>query len=292
VASPYTDLDRPPLRAAALRRALVAPGRLITDVEVVAEIGSTNAELRSRALDGAPEGVLLVAEHQTAGRGRLERTWTSPPRAGLTFSVLLRPGSQVPGRRWPWLPLLVGCAVVEAIASVSETAKGVSLEPELKWPNDILLGDRKLCGILVERVDTQTGPAAVAGVGLNVTSTASELPDTATSLRLSGATTTDRPTLLIAIVRMLDALYSAWRSAAGDPEAGPGGGLRRAYRRRCATIGREVEVRLGGDRRVVGRATDVDGDGRLVVVTEEGERSFNAGEVVHLRPAEGPTRRD
>jgi BirA family biotin operon repressor/biotin-[acetyl-CoA-carboxylase] ligase len=216
--SPYVDLDRPPLRADVLRRALTGPGRFVHDLQVVAETGSTNTELRNRAVAGAPEGSVLVAEHQSAGRGRLDRGWTAPPRSGLTFSILLRPGDGVPARRWPWLPLLAGCAVVESVAAVS------GVRPVLKWPNDVLLAERKVCGILVERIEIGEGAAAVVGIGLNVTNAPDELPDAgATSLRLAGAAETDRSTLLIALLRTFETLYAAWRETGGDPAEGAAG---------------------------------------------------------------------
>ncbi|MGW0229709.1 biotin--[acetyl-CoA-carboxylase] ligase [Actinopolymorpha singaporensis] len=274
--SPYVDLDRPPLAAAGLRSVLVRPGRLVTDLRVVAETGSTNADVRALALSGAPEGTLVATDYQSAGRGRLLREWTSPPRSGLMFSLLLRP-AEVPPRHWPWLPLLTGCAVVEAVESVAD------VRPRLKWPNDVLLDDRKLCGILLERVETPTGPAAVVGVGLNVSTTAAELPGTyATSLRMAGAATTDRATLLVAVVRTLEALYSAWRAGGDHGDAFPGG-LRAAYLARCATVGRDVRVQLAPDRRLEGRAVDVDEGGRLVVRTTDGDHALGAGDVVHVR---------
>ena len=120
---------------------------------------------------------MVVAEHQTAGRGRLDRSWETPPRAALTFSVLLRPS--VGPEQWPWLPLLTGYAVGTAL-------RDAGFDAGVKWPNDVLIGDLKVAGILVERVDTPTGPAAVLGVGLNVSTTAEELPvPTATSLALA-----------------------------------------------------------------------------------------------------------
>ncbi|MFD2082113.1 BirA family transcriptional regulator, biotin operon repressor / biotin-[acetyl-CoA-carboxylase] ligase [Actinopolymorpha cephalotaxi] len=278
--SPYVDLDRPPLAAGGLRATLVSPGRLVTDLRVVAETGSTNADVRALAVAGAPEGTLVATDYQSAGRGRLLREWTSPPRSGLMFSLLLRP-VEVPAQHWPWLPLLTGCAVVEAL----ESAAGV--RPRLKWPNDVLLDDRKVCGILLERVETPTGPAAVVGVGLNVSTTAAELPGShATSLRLAGAATTDRGTLLVAVVRTLEALYAAWRAGgdvAADRPDDLHGGLRAAYRARCATVGRDVRVQLAPDRWLEGRAVDVDEGGRLVVRTTDGDHALGAGDVVHVR---------
>ena len=276
--SPYTDLDRPPLSEADLRRRLVRPGLFVQDLRVVTEAGSTNAELRSRAQAGAPEGTVLVAELQTAGRGRLDRGWTSPARAGLTFSLLLRPPPSVPARRWPWLPLLAGCAVAESVRAQA------AVEPWLKWPNDVLLDERKVCGILVERIETPTGPAAVVGIGLNVTTTTAELPGpAATSLRLAGASPTDRGTLLVALLRTFDALYTAWCRIDGDPDAGPGGGIRAAYRSRCSTLGRQVRIEIEPDRWLAGTADDVDLDGRLVVRTADGVHAVGAGDVRHVR---------
>lgn len=272
MSSPYADLDRPPLAAAGLRSTLVRPGRLVTDLRVVAETGSTNADVRALALTGAPEGTLVATDYQSAGRGRLLREWTSPPRSGLMFSLLLRP-AEVPAQHWPWLPLLTGCAVFEAVEAVAE------VRPRLKWPNDVLLDDRKLCGILLERVETPTGPAAVVGVGLNVSTTAAELPGThATSLGIAGAATTDRATLLVAVIRALEALYAAWRSGGDFP-----GGLRAAYLARCATVGRDVRVQLAPDRWLEGRAVDVDEGGRLVVRTTDSDHALGAGDVVHVR---------
>ncbi len=139
--SQYSDLTRPPLSETALRRALVRPGELWTQVEVVQRTGSTNADLVAAAADGAPEGVVLVAEQQDAGRGRLGRVWTSPPRAGLHVSVLLRPGREdpehgrppVPAARYGWLPLLAGLALVGTVRRLA------LLEVALKWPNDLLV---------------------------------------------------------------------------------------------------------------------------------------------------------
>lgn len=251
----YGDLDRPPLRERALRRALEPDG---WRVEVLAQTGSTNAVVAERARAGEPAGLVVVAESQTAGRGRLDRTWTSPPRAGLTLSVLVRP--DLPPVRWPWLPLLTGLAV-------ARTVEQAGVEPQLKWPNDVLVGGRKTCGVLVE---VPEAGAAVIGIGLNVSTREDELPHAqATSLVLAGATTTDRDTLLRALLRSLSAVL-------GDVDA-----AREEYRARCSTVGQAVRVELPGGGAVEGTADAVDEDGRIVV---DGT-AYGAGDVVHLRPA-------
>lgn len=285
-----TNPDRPPLAVDDIRRALFDADGVVSELQVVDETGSTNVDLRAAAVAGAPEGVVLAAEHQTAGRGRLDRRWVAPPRSGLTFSTLLRP-TTVPARRWPWLPLLAGCAVVDGLA----VAGGLAVR--LKWPNDVLADERKLGGILLERVETPTGPAAVVGVGLNVTTTAEELSQAtergstegaegeasslaSTSLLLAGARTTDRAMLLVALLRALETRYQAWRAADGDPDAG---GLRADYRTACATLGRDVRVQLGPGRWLTGHAHDIDEDGRLVVRTSDGDQALGAGDVAHVR---------
>ncbi len=252
MSSPYADLDRPPLRAAALARALAPDG---WRVEVLAETGSTNAVVAARAAAGEAPGLVVVAERQSAGRGRLERSWTSPPRAGLTFSALVAPGPGGLAR----VPLLGGLAVARALREQA------GVDAVLKWPNDVLVGGRKLCGLLAE----VAGPAVVLGVGLNVTTRREELPvPTATSLLLEGASTTDRDPLLRAVLR---GLAEALRDASLD-----------GYRALCGTLGQPVRLELPGGRTVEGTAQDVDDDGRLVV---DG-RPHAAGDVVHLRPAD------
>ncbi|MFF4832184.1 biotin--[acetyl-CoA-carboxylase] ligase [Streptomyces sp. NPDC001315] len=277
--SRWSDLDRPPLNAAALRRALVREGGLWTEVEVVQQTGSTNSDLVARAVGlKAAEGAVLVAEEQNAGRGRLDRQWTAPARSGLFFSVLLRP-SDVPVARWGWLPLLTGVAVATGLA------RAAGVDTALKWPNDLLVTiggeERKAGGILAERAGDD---GVVVGVGINVTLRAEELPvPQAGSLALAGAVTTDRDPLLRAVLRSLEDWYGRWRDAGGDPEAS---GLQETYAAGCATLGRTVRAELPGDRSIVGEAVAVDGDGRLVLATGEGvQEPVGAGDIVHLRPA-------
>jgi BirA family biotin operon repressor/biotin-[acetyl-CoA-carboxylase] ligase len=210
---------------------------------------------------------VVVTEHQTAGRGRLDRTWETPPRAALTFSVLLRPTAAAAD--WPWLPLLAGHALGRAL-------REAGFDVGVKWPNDVLVGGLKVAGILVERVETPTGPAAVVGIGLNVTSTRAELPvETATSLAVEGAAP-DRTELLVAVLGTLRSEYDAWQhGAAAD--------LRAAYTRECVTVGRDVRVELPSGERLIGRATGVDPGGRLLVRGPAGETAVGAGDVVHVR---------
>jgi BirA family biotin operon repressor/biotin-[acetyl-CoA-carboxylase] ligase len=304
---------RAALDAEGLRRAVVRPDGLWRAVDVLASTGSTNADLLARAAAGAPEGVVLAAEEQTAGRGRMGRSWVSPPRAALTFSLLVRPDTVPPARRG-WLPLLAGVSVASAVRAAA------SVDARLKWPNDVLAGPAKLGGILAEAV----GDAVVVGIGLNVSTEVSELPPPdptqgslrtpggalpATSLRVLAAAGLpangppangpaangpaaeagrgDRERLLAEILAAFEHWYQAWRQAGGDPDRC---GLRAEYTRLCATIGRRVRVELPGGQLLSGLAVGVDPDGRLLVrvsapgVSASGaEVPVAAGDVVHLR---------
>ncbi|MFE5596605.1 biotin--[acetyl-CoA-carboxylase] ligase [Streptomyces sp. NPDC056549] len=270
----WSDLDRPPLNAPALRRALVLPDGLWTSLDVVTTTGSTNSDLAARA-DELPEGAVLVAEEQTTGRGRLDRTWTAPARSGLFLSVLLKP--DVPVHRWGWLPLLTG------VAAATGLAKAAGVDTSLKWPNDVLVSvageERKTGGILAERAGED---AIVVGLGINVTLREEELPvPAAGSLLLADAVSTDRDTLLRAVLRSLAQWYGDWTRADGDPVAS---GLQTAYTAGCATLGRRVRAELPGERMLEGEAVALDGDGRLVVATEGGgTEAVGAGDIVHLR---------
>lgn len=249
------------------------PHRLPHTVEIVEEAGSTNALLAARAREGADAGLVIVAEHQTSGRGRLDRSWEVPPRAALTFSLLVRP--EVEPASWPWLPLLTGYAVH---AALDDRADGIGL----KWPNDIVVetvdGPLKLAGILVERVDTPSGPAAVLGVGINVHQAPEELPiEAATSLEQLVEGVPDRTEVLSTVLSSLDALLPLIE----DTDA-----LRRAYAGECVTIGKAVRVDVPAGEPLTGTAVDIDAGGRLVVDTGAGEVPVGAGDVIHVRAAE------
>lgn len=272
--SSFADLGRPPLDPESLRSALVGPGTWWREVIVFAESPSTNSELADRARAGAPEGTLVTTDHQVAGRGRLDRPWQSPARSGLAVSVLLRP-DLVPAERWSWLPLVVGLAAAETVR------KSGGLDAMLKWPNDVMIGDRKLAGILVERVETGTGPGAVVGLGLNVSLRREELPvPHATSLVLENASTIDRSVLLRAYARNLEALYRAWAAREGAPYAG----VHESYVRRCVTVGQQVVVTGSDGSTARGLAEAIDGSGRLVVDVAGDRQAFSAGDITHVRP--------
>jgi BirA family transcriptional regulator, biotin operon repressor / biotin---[acetyl-CoA-carboxylase] ligase len=259
---------RTPLDGDRLRAALGARWPRLT---VVDETSSTNGDLLTDP--SAPDRTLLVAEHQVAGRGRFDRTWSSPRGAGLTFSVLLRPTAPV--QHWGWLPLLAGLALHEAVSS----ATGV--RTSVKWPNDLLAepDGGKLAGILAQT----GGGAVVIGIGLNVDTTAEELPvPTATSLARAGGRGLDRTELLTAVLRRLDARVAQWDDADGDAGAC---GLSAAYRAACSTLGRPVRVALADGTTVTGDAEDVDDAGRLVVRAAGGPHTVAAGDVEHVRPA-------
>jgi BirA family transcriptional regulator, biotin operon repressor / biotin---[acetyl-CoA-carboxylase] ligase len=296
-------LDEAALDEAALRAAVVRPGGLWRDVEVTAVTGSTNADLLARAARGEPEGAVLAAEQQTAGRGRLGRSWVSPPRAALTFSVLLRPAA-VPRARLGWLPLLAGVAVTAAVRAVA------AIDARLKWPNDVLAGPvgqgpaaaglaaagpaasgpagadaapGKLGGILAEAA----GDAVVVGIGVNVSAGPAELPPpgpgalAATSLRLEQARSLDRGELLAAILAGLERRYLTWCRYSGDTERS---GLRAEYTRLCATLGRPVRAELPSGKVLDGLAAGIDAGGRLLVsMPPEAELPVAAGDIVHLR---------
>ena len=272
------DAGAEPLNAVRLRSEVGGSASMWTDLRVVAETGSTNEDALKQAVDGAAEGLVIAAESQTAGRGRQGRRWLTRPGAALTFSVLLRPQ---PVQRAPrgWLPLLAG------LATAAGLRQRTGVDARLKWPNDVLVGDLKLAGILAE----QCGDAIVVGVGVNVLGREDNLPvTTATSLercavdRTDLTDLTDLTGLLAAILRELEARYRRWC------EAGPGevdaSGLREEYLSLCDTLGRAVLVQLPGDRELAGLAVDVDGAGQLMVRPRRGELvAVSAGDVIHVR---------
>ncbi|AEF42269.1 biotin--[acetyl-CoA-carboxylase] ligase [Hoyosella subflava] len=245
-------------------------------IDVVSETGSTNADLLVQAANGTDRAVLL-AEQQTAGRGRHDRTWVTRPGSGLIMSVLFRPVGVEPARLG-WIPLLTGVAVARALRE----AAGV--DARLKWPNDILVGERKIAGILAE-VASQPGTlGVVVGFGINVCLAENELPvPTATSLMIEGAPSVDRNVLAAAALKELATRLDNWMALGGrDPEVAA------EYVTWCVTLGQQVRVSLPGDESLYGRAERIDASGRLVVRPDSGGEvvSVSAGDVTHVRAAE------
>jgi BirA family biotin operon repressor/biotin-[acetyl-CoA-carboxylase] ligase len=259
-----------------LRKALLRENAPWADIRVVEEVGSTNVDLVAEARDGAPSGTVLIANFQSAGRGRQGRTWSAPPGTGVAVSVLLHPVDVEPVR-WGWLPLLAGLGVAEGLLRYP------GVPAWLKWPNDVLIGDGKVAGILAERIDSPRGPAVVIGFGVNVHQTLADLPvPTATSLALHTSHLASRGRLSrTEVVRStllaLGERYLSWQEGQTD-EA-----LAASYRDRCATIGRRVRVELVGRPPMEGIATEVDSRGRLVVRTDSRVQVVGAGDVIHLR---------
>lgn len=260
---PTPDAAWSPLEIDALTTA-AGPGWSVT-LHETAE--STNA----LAAAAPVADTIVVADHQTAGRGRLDRTWETPAGSALTFSAVVDPG--LPDHDWPLLPLAVALAVADGVRRATE------VPVELKWPNDLLVPlaggtEGKVAGILLERVNGPGGrPLAVIGIGINVALAAEDLPvPTATSLAIAGSGV-DRTAVFAAVVPALGTVLDALR-------AGPAAVLER-YRTECSTIGRDVTVHLPDGEVFTGRATGLDRNGRLLV----DERAIGAGDVVHVRPA-------
>jgi BirA family biotin operon repressor/biotin-[acetyl-CoA-carboxylase] ligase len=242
-------------------RATLKETTRFTDVREFDELDSTNRYLLDESRAGAREGIVAVADHQTAGRGRLGRTWTAPPGTSLLVSILLRPVDLALDRRH-----LLSAAVALSASAAIERAAGIV--PLLKWPNDLLIEDRKLAGILAEA----EGDAVVVGMGLNVSSA----PPGAVSLAgaTGGGPPPDRGVLLAGLLDALEGWYGRWDDVAAT------------YRDRCATVGQEVRAELPS-RTVVGRAEGIDDHGHLLVRDgSDGELvEVLAGDVIHLRPA-------
>ena len=252
------------------------PGGRFADVRWSAETGSTNADAMDLARQGEPEGIVLVADHQTAGRGRAGRTWTAPPGSGLLCSILLRPPSAIVDL----CTMAVAVAAAESVESVAGVAARLKWPNDLVWPGDGSVPDRKLAGILAE-ADWQASDrvAVVVGIGINVAWPADrpeELKDLVVALNDVVDVPVDREDLLVALLSALGPRYEAL--VAGDRDA-----LLHEWRRRSATLGRRVRVELGTGE-VEGRAIDVTDDGHLVVETDDAQhRTFAVGDVVHLR---------
>ena len=243
-----------------------------SDVRWVDETGSTNADLLALAREGGSEGIVLIADHQTAGRGRAGRSWVAPAGASLLVSVLVRPPASVAG-------LSSMAMALAASDAVDDTA---SFRPRLKWPNDLVWPgdgsavDRKLAGILAEaHWPSEEEVAVVIGIGLNVNWPAAlpeELRDIATAINRVAGRDVDREDVLVHLLQRLDQRYDQLLN----------GGILDAWRANSATLGRRVRVDLGAET-IEGIAHDITAEGHLIV----GDRTIAVGDVVHLR-VEGP----
>ncbi|MBS1896391.1 biotin--[acetyl-CoA-carboxylase] ligase [uncultured Microbacterium sp.] len=243
-------------------------------LDVVASTGSTNADLRAHAGDaeGWPHLSAILTEDQVAGRGRLDRIWTAPAGSALALSVLLRV-PRVPLAERGWIPLAAGLAMADAIAAqLPERSVGV------KWPNDVLVGDRKICGILAEATGADV---VIVGSGVNTAMTAEQLPvETATSFAVEGGQA-DLDLLVAGYLARLD----GWIEALSEHGSAVASGLRDAVAARCDTLGRTVRVLLPGGAELIGEATGLGADGCLIVSADGTEHRIAAGDIVHLRLA-------
>jgi BirA family biotin operon repressor/biotin-[acetyl-CoA-carboxylase] ligase len=263
--------ERVPLDESTLRAAIEG-GPVWRTIEVATETGSTNSDLIARANSGADiSGAVLIAEHQTAGRGRQGRSWSAARYAQITMSVAID-AAGVPTEAWGWLPLATGVAIVDTVTDLG-------VDAGLKWPNDVLADGGKLAGILAEVAAEQR--VVVVGIGLNVSLSGEEIGvEGVTSLVELGVHAPDRQSVIVRLLTELGRRVDAWRRAGGaDPH------LIADYRARSLTLGMSVRAILPGDREIVGVARDVDGQGRLSIDTDGQTTTVAAGDIVHLRPA-------
>jgi BirA family transcriptional regulator, biotin operon repressor / biotin---[acetyl-CoA-carboxylase] ligase len=266
--SPTHRGSRPDPLAWPLDHSRLAGTRFAT-VRIHDELPSTNTALVEEARGGAPEGLVLVADHQTAGRGRLGRTWCAEPGTALLVSVLLRP--PLPLDEIPLVLMAAGLAACDGV----EAAAG--FRPQLKWPNDLVVTDRKLAGLLSEAAGGE--PAVILGLGVNVAAGAypSELSAEAISCEEVASAAVDRAELLVAFLTALESRYATVLTGKRGDTLG-------AYRADSATLGRRVRVELTAGESLEGRATRLAEDGQLVVTDDAGaEHSINVGDVKHLR---------
>lgn len=251
--------------------------RLVSRIDYVASTGSTNSDLAAAAIGERaawPDLSVLCAGEQTAGKGRAGREWESLEGASLSVSILVRP-KNVELDRFGWLPILAGLAMTRAVSSLLEGG-----EVSLKWPNDVLVDDKKISGVLSELLPDASG--VVIGVGLNLTQTQDQLPiQNATSLRLEGASVSFEAALE-GFLEEFVTLYKAWCVHGGDADSS---GLRRGASAKCSSIGRRVRVLLPGEQQLEGKAIELDQSGRLLVSVDAEPNLYAvaAGDIVHLR---------
>jgi BirA family biotin operon repressor/biotin-[acetyl-CoA-carboxylase] ligase len=272
---------------------------VVPRLEFVTSTGSTNDDLRAAATGPEaaawPHGSVIVTDDQTRGRGRMGRTWLAPTGKTLAISVLLRPelpgGRPFPTEAYGWIPLMAGAAMTEAVRRAVDAAASVRHDSDeedgsggvdvvLKWPNDVLISDYKICGILSELLP-ESG-AVVVGAGLNLTLDEHDLPTlTSTSLVLVTGVQPDADSVLADYLTGFLTLVRAFAEHGADAAAS---GIASRVSELCGTLGSEVRVELPGDRELLGVAERLDRDGRLIVRDRNGEpQTVAAGDVTHLR---------
>lgn len=262
-------------------RTLVDRG-VLSDVVLLDDVDSTNAWVKSNyQADTMAHATLVTCEHQTAGRGRHDRTWVVPRGAALTSSLFLSPRG-VALAHWPWLTMMMGLAVTSCLRET------YSLDAGLKWPNDVLLsGTGKISGVLAEVVSTSAeSPGVVVGCGVNVHQRADQIPDGGMSMRTAGVPGADRSEVLGQILTRFFVLYDEWVAASGNAEES---GLAAAVRKHCITLGQPIDVQLPGDESTRGMAVSVTDDGSLAVEPTTGPMMVvSAADVTHIRPTPRP----
>ena len=240
--------------------------------EYLEQTGSTNRDLLAKA-QSLPEFYVLATDFQTAGKGRMERRWEAGPGSSVMASILLRPSFKE-SSGIGWLSLMTALAISQAIGTLGQEAK-------IKWPNDVLIQDKKVSGILAEAATDLS--CLVIGFGINVNQSKQELPtDTATSLLVETGSSANRDQLLATVIQNLKGLYSELSASGGNAQAS---GLRQAILNLSATIGQQVSIEFPDGEKAFGLAKDIDSAGRLVIETTTETLTVSAGDVLHLRKA-------
>jgi len=250
---------------------MLDPMRLTPQILHYNSVGSTNSEVERLALEGAPEGLCVVADEQTAGRGRLQRQWISPLGSGLYFTILLRP--QISEAKWPLITLLAAIAVSEVLRN------HLAIQPDIKWPNDVLVDDRKISGILAEAFETPTGRALALGIGINLTANAfpRELLDTAISIEEATGRQVEREAILSQLLSSLIYYY-------GVMNDGPDNQIIDEWCKRSSYAnGKAVQIATGGET-IRGVTRGLETNGALRVETANGKiQIIHAGDVTRAR---------
>jgi len=237
-------------------------------------IDSTNLEAMRQAREGAPEGFCIIAREQTRGRGRLDRTWQSPKDAGLYFSLILRP--RLDKNVWSLITLMAALAVSDSLM------KTCALPTDIKWPNDVCVRDRKICGILAETVETDSAAAAIVGIGINLTAEEFAMPKSAISVEAAVGRKIDPESIVPELLRSIGERYELLQTAEGREHT-----IREWCAHSSYAFDRLVNVSLDGEN-VTGRTRGLESDGALRLETEDRKiRIIRAGDVTAVRPTTG-----